>query len=210
MLSLDESYRILGVGPGASAEELKKAYRKKTKAWHPDLFFHDTKARKKAEEHLRQIIRANAAITAFFKNGDLSGTNGGQQPAAATGGKSGKRGGIGAKIKSSTWVIQDKILACSTCGRLNRIDELDDPYYCYCWECKNPLGNTAGTRVLAPKPFDEKKVKFWGIGFPSLDYVKFLGFCIFLFTFLTVACIGTAFLIWGGMKALIPQYFFLY
>ncbi|NOZ67962.1 MAG: DnaJ domain-containing protein [Deferribacteres bacterium] len=39
-LSLEEAYRTLGVSPGASWEEVKKAYREKVSKCHPDKVSH--------------------------------------------------------------------------------------------------------------------------------------------------------------------------
>jgi TonB family protein len=50
--------RILEVEPGASAEEIRQAYRDQTKVWHPDRFSNDIRLQKKAEERIRQINSA--------------------------------------------------------------------------------------------------------------------------------------------------------
>jgi hypothetical protein len=57
----DESikyYELLGVGPGASAQELKAAHRDLAKVWHPDRFAHDLRLQKKAQEKLKEINEA--------------------------------------------------------------------------------------------------------------------------------------------------------
>jgi TonB family protein len=50
--------RLLEVEPGASAEEIRQAYRDQTKVWHPDRFSNDTRLQQKAEERIRQINSA--------------------------------------------------------------------------------------------------------------------------------------------------------
>ena len=47
--------RLLEVGPGASLEEIRQAYRDQTKVWHPDRFSNDVRLQKKAEEKIIQI-----------------------------------------------------------------------------------------------------------------------------------------------------------
>jgi len=50
-----ESYRILDIGPNASLEEVKRAYRELARVWHPDRFPNDVRLQQKAEEKLKQI-----------------------------------------------------------------------------------------------------------------------------------------------------------
>ena len=52
-------YEILGVGRGASADEIKKAYRKLTRKYHPDANQGDTEAEKKYKE----INEANEVLS---------------------------------------------------------------------------------------------------------------------------------------------------
>jgi hypothetical protein len=46
---------VLGLKPGASAQELKAAYRDMAKVWHPDRFTHDPRLQQKAQEKLKEI-----------------------------------------------------------------------------------------------------------------------------------------------------------
>ena len=47
---IDDPYKVLGISPGASQDEIKKAYRKKTKEYHPDTHPNDPNATKKMTE----------------------------------------------------------------------------------------------------------------------------------------------------------------
>ena len=61
---IDDPYKVLGVSPDASDEEIKRAYRKLAKQYHPDVNPGD----KTAEEKMKEI---NAAYDAI-KNGTAS------------------------------------------------------------------------------------------------------------------------------------------
>ena len=50
-----QCYRILEVEPGASLEEIKRAYRELARVWHPDRFPNDPRLQSKAQEKLKQI-----------------------------------------------------------------------------------------------------------------------------------------------------------
>ena len=54
----DVCLRVLGLGPGASAQEIKAAYRDLAKVWHPDRFAHDPRLQQKAQEQLKEINEA--------------------------------------------------------------------------------------------------------------------------------------------------------
>lgn len=47
---IDDPYKVLGLSPGATQEEIKKAYRRKTKEYHPDTHPDDPNATKKMTE----------------------------------------------------------------------------------------------------------------------------------------------------------------
>ncbi len=55
-------YRILGLTPGASSAEIKKAYRNLAKQWHPDRFVGDPRMQRQAREKFHQINEAYQAL----------------------------------------------------------------------------------------------------------------------------------------------------
>lgn len=62
----DERERCLalfGLKPGASAAEIKAAYRDLAKVWHPDRFSHDPRLQEKAQNKLKEINEAYEALT---------------------------------------------------------------------------------------------------------------------------------------------------
>ncbi|BAZ19545.1 heat shock protein DnaJ domain-containing protein [Kalymmatonema gypsitolerans NIES-4073] len=56
-LNINDAYSILGLKPGASPTEVKRAYRKLVKIWHPDRFSHPQK-KQEAEQKIKQINEA--------------------------------------------------------------------------------------------------------------------------------------------------------
>lgn len=57
----EDFYRILGVSPAASADEIKSAYRELVKKYHPDLFY-TSREKSRANEKLQRINDAYAVI----------------------------------------------------------------------------------------------------------------------------------------------------
>lgn len=73
MDDLRDCYGLLGLSPGASADEAKRAFRAAVSACHPDRFVNDPVRRRNAEERLRLIIEAYHRIDACRKLGpDMS------------------------------------------------------------------------------------------------------------------------------------------
>jgi len=51
-------YRVLGLEPGVSLEELKQTHKDLVKVWHPDRFADDPRLQQKAQEKLKEINEA--------------------------------------------------------------------------------------------------------------------------------------------------------
>jgi len=51
-------YEILEIKPGASQTEIKQAYKRLGKKWHPDLFFNNPKLQLQAQEKFKKINEA--------------------------------------------------------------------------------------------------------------------------------------------------------
>ncbi len=59
MNNLDQYYRVLGLEPGASVEEVNQAYRDLAFIWHPDRVPKDNqRLQQKAQEKLKEINQA--------------------------------------------------------------------------------------------------------------------------------------------------------
>src|SRR5437588_6113275 len=123
MANRPDYYKVLGVGKNASEDEIKKAYRKLARKYHPDANQGD----KKAEERFKEISQAHDVLSdpekrkAYDRGGFLGGFapggagGGGFDPGAFTGGFSdilsnlfgggggagpaGGRGGAGGRVR---------------------------------------------------------------------------------------------------------------
>jgi DnaJ-class molecular chaperone len=61
MTNLEAAYLVLGVGRAATPEEIKEAYRKLARQYHPDL----NPESQEAEERLKQLNIAYEALCAY-------------------------------------------------------------------------------------------------------------------------------------------------
>lgn len=57
-----QAYRLLGLAPGASPDDVKTAYRDLAQVWHPDRFPDNARLREKAEVNLRRINEAYTVL----------------------------------------------------------------------------------------------------------------------------------------------------
>ena len=71
-----ESYRILELNAGASAEDIKRAYRDLARVWHPDRFLSDDRLRKRAEGRLAEINAAYEFLISIRESKHISGNTG--------------------------------------------------------------------------------------------------------------------------------------
>ncbi|MDY6899557.1 MAG: DnaJ domain-containing protein, partial [Cyanobacteriota bacterium] len=60
---ISRAYNILDLKPDASPEQIKQAYKKLVKKWHPDLFANQPQELIKAQEKIRQINEAYNTLT---------------------------------------------------------------------------------------------------------------------------------------------------
>ncbi len=59
---MKDPYKVLGVSPTASDEEIKAAYRDLTRRFHPDRYVNDEAGRAHAEEKMKEINEAYSTI----------------------------------------------------------------------------------------------------------------------------------------------------
>ncbi len=57
-LDATQAYRVLGLAPGATVDEVKTAYRDLAQVWHPDRFPDNNRLREKAQLNLQRINEA--------------------------------------------------------------------------------------------------------------------------------------------------------
>lgn len=57
-MDINRAYRVLGLYPGASQEEVKSAYRDLAQVWHPDRFSHSERLGAKAQKNFKRINEA--------------------------------------------------------------------------------------------------------------------------------------------------------
>jgi hypothetical protein len=62
-----DCYAILGLRPGATLSEVKKAYRRLVKEWHPDRYAHDAERRRHAERVLKTVNLAYESLEKFLR-----------------------------------------------------------------------------------------------------------------------------------------------
>jgi len=64
-MDIERCYEILELGPGASLEEVRQAYRDSVSIWHPDRFGErNPRLIKRAEEKIKQINEAYETLVA--------------------------------------------------------------------------------------------------------------------------------------------------
>lgn len=61
-LDTTQAYRVLGLVPGATMDEVKTAYRDLAQVWHPDRFPDNNRLRDKAQLTLQRINEAYALL----------------------------------------------------------------------------------------------------------------------------------------------------
>jgi tetratricopeptide (TPR) repeat protein len=82
---LYECCAVLGVSPGVTADEAKRAYRDLVREWHPDRLHHDPNRQQHAEARLKQINVAYGVLEEYLAAGgtrmrNRNGQNGSRPP----------------------------------------------------------------------------------------------------------------------------------
>lgn len=88
---MQDPYRVLGVSPTASEDEIKKAYRTLAKKYHPDV----NNGSAAAEAKMKEVNEAYSEVMKMRRNGTSSNTGSYGSGYGSTGGYGGYGGGYG-------------------------------------------------------------------------------------------------------------------
>lgn len=110
---MNDPYRVLGVSPSASDDEIKKAYRDLARKYHPDNY-HDNPLADLAQEKMKEINEAYDAITKQ-RAGGASGAGARQSGWSWNPGSGGASTGVYAQIRAAI-----------NAGQLDRAEQLLD------------------------------------------------------------------------------------
>lgn len=69
-MNIMEAFELLDVSINSTLGEIKKAWRKKAKQYHPDVMFHNTNNIKKYEKKFKQINKAYEIILQHKKESE--------------------------------------------------------------------------------------------------------------------------------------------
>ncbi len=67
-MDIQKSFQILELGPSASIDDAKQAYKTQVKFYHPDRFVGDPQQKQKAEEKLKEVNLAYEQVKSFLSN----------------------------------------------------------------------------------------------------------------------------------------------
>ena len=120
-------YEVLGVSRGASEDEIKKAYKKMARKYHPDNY-HDNPLADLAQEKMKEINAAYEQITKERASGKRgSGSGGASYGASGYGGYGGYQGyggyGGSQSYSGQSSVLQQARIAINT-GNISRAEAL--------------------------------------------------------------------------------------
>ncbi|SHH50417.1 molecular chaperone DnaJ [Sporobacter termitidis DSM 10068] len=112
---MNDPYSVLGVSPGATEEEIKKAYRELVRKYHPDNY-HNNPLADLAQEKMKEINEAYDQVTKSRSGGGQSGSynagGGYAGPTGATGG-SAEFTQVRAAINSGNLALAEQLLNAS-------------------------------------------------------------------------------------------------
>ena len=105
---MNDPYRVLGIQPGATDDEVKKAYRELARKYHPDNY-HDNPLSDLAQEKMKEVNEAYNSILQLRDGGGRGGRSGGRATSSQGGSTEGMR--VRAAINSGDISLAEDLLS---------------------------------------------------------------------------------------------------